>query len=181
MIDMIALGEPIPEITLQWADGAPCLLSQYAGKKLLLAFVRHLGCVACHAHLAELDKSYQTIRASDTDVLVVSMRKLEFLREFQKHGKYAIPMACDPDRTAYRLFGLERTTWTSYLRPGVIGGYMRLMIRGWMPGIPGKGEDVHQLGGDFILDRDGKLIYAFRSPDPSRNAPIGDLMTRLTK
>jgi peroxiredoxin len=178
---MIAMDERVPDLTLLWADGTPCPLSQYAGKKLLLAFVRHLGCVACHAHLSDLDKNYQTIRAAGAEVLAVSMRKPEFLGEFLKHAKWSIPMACDPDRAAYRLFGLERTTWTSYLRPGVIGGYMGLMVRGWMPGIPAKGEDVHQLGGDFILDRDGRLIYAFRSPDPSRSAPIVDLLNLLTK
>jgi peroxiredoxin len=177
---MIAIGERVPELTLLSADGAPCPLSQYAGRKLLLVFVRHLGCVACHAHLSDLDRNYQAIRAAGAEVLAVAMRKPEFLREFQKNGKYTIPMACDPERAAYRLFGLERTTWTSYLRPGVIGGYMGLMVRGWMPGIPAKGEDVHQLGGDFIVDRDGKLIYAFRSSDPSQSAPIAELLKLLT-
>ena len=134
---MIAIGERVPDLTLRLADDTPCPLSQYAGKKLLLAFVRHLGCVACHAHLSDLDKNYQTIRAAGAEVLAVSMRKPEFLREFLKHAKWSIPMACDPDRAAYRLFGL---VLLDELRLGVIGVH-EAMVRGWMPGIPPRGRD----------------------------------------
>jgi peroxiredoxin len=178
---MIAIGEQVPDITLRWANDTPCALSGFAGRKLLLVFVRHLGCIACHAHLDKIDKNYKIIRDAGAEVLAVSMRPPEFLRQFLKQSKWSVPIVCDPDRTAYRLFGLERASWTTYFRPIVVVGYLALMFRGWMPGMPVKGEDIHQLGGDFIVDRDRRLIYAHQSRDPSRSAPIGELMNLLTK
>ena len=39
------------------------------------------------------------------------------------------------------------------------------MLKGWMPR-SNEGEDVLQLGGDFVLSGDRRLIYAHRSADP---------------
>jgi hypothetical protein len=40
------------------------------------------------------------------------------------------------------------------------------MLKGWMPG-SNEGEDVLQLGGDFVLNGDRRLIYAYPSADPT--------------
>jgi hypothetical protein len=29
------------------------------------------------------------------------------------------------------------------------------------------GDDIYQAGGDFLLDRDGNILFAHRSQDPS--------------
>jgi hypothetical protein len=53
-----------------------------------------------------------------------------------------------------------------FLRPGVIWHYLKLIFRGWMPKGPDQGADVWQLGGDFVIAADGRLVYAH----PSKNA-----------
>ena len=37
------------------------------------------------------------------------------------------------------------------------------MLRGRLPGKHTKGDDVKQLGGDFVLDASGRLLYLYRS------------------
>jgi peroxiredoxin len=39
---MIEIGTTVPDIVFQRADGSPCSLSSFAGRKLLLIFLRHL-------------------------------------------------------------------------------------------------------------------------------------------
>jgi hypothetical protein len=82
---------------------------------------------------------------------------------FLRHNPQPFPIVCDPERTAYQAFGLERTSWTSFLRPSVVWGYLKMIVRGGKVRLPHEGEDVLQLGGDFVLDRSAKVIFQYRS------------------
>ena len=89
------------------------------------------------------------------------------------------PFLCDPDRTAYRAFGLERGDWWMFFRPRVMASYLWQMLRGWGLRRPIRGEDVLQLGGDFILDVDGRIIFAHRSADPNDRPTVDELLGPL--
>ena len=89
------------------------------------------------------------------------------------------PFLCDPERRVYRAFGLERGRWGMFFRPRVLAHYCRQMLRGWGIRRPYPGEDVLQLGGDFILDRARRLAFAHRSADPSDRPAVDELLRRL--
>lgn len=76
------------------------------------------------------------------------------------------PVVGDPERAVYRLFGLERGSWSMFFRPRVLAHYLKLLALGWRLRWPRRGEDVLQLGGDFVLDADRRLRLAHRSADP---------------
>jgi peroxiredoxin len=120
------------------------------------------------------------IRASGGELAAVTPSKPEVLAAQLREEPQPFPFLCDPGRTAYRAFGLERGGWGMLLRPGVLAHYLRQMARGWRPRKPRPGEDVLQLGGDFLLDRDGRVAYAHRSADPSDRPAVGELLRRLT-
>src|SRR5262245_4684629 len=86
------------------------------------------------------------------------------------------PVVGDPERAAYRAFGLERTSWGRLLRPGVVLRYLGLIFRGWLPRRPRSGEDVLQLGGDFVLNGEGRMVYAYRSAEPTQRPSIETLL-----
>jgi hypothetical protein len=90
-------------------------------------------------------------------------RRPELLAVFLREQPLPFPAVADPGRVAYRAFGLARTSWATMLRPGVILRYLRLIFRGWRLQLVREGEDILQLGGDFVLDQDGRLTYAYRS------------------
>lgn len=92
-----------------------------------------------------------------------------------------LPTVCDPDRAAYRYFGLERGRWSMLFRGNVIARYLKLIFTGWRPRLPESGEDVLQLGGDFILSADRRLVYAHRSNDPSDRPTASELVTQLQR
>ena len=59
-----------------------------------------------------------------------------------------------------------------FFRPGVLARYLRLILTGWRPRRGEAGEDMLQLGGDFILSADGTFFTptgaTTRPTDPRR-------------
>ncbi|MCC6421231.1 MAG: AhpC/TSA family protein [Gemmataceae bacterium] len=115
---------------------------------------------------------YGEIRALGGEVLAVSFTGPVKVRAYVERHPLPFAVVADPDRIAYRAFALERTSWWTFLQPGVIGRYLKWLFRGVKPEAAERGEDVLQLGGDFVIDRAGRLAYAYRSAEPTdRPAP----------
>src|SRR5688572_14817317 len=90
-----------------------------------------------------------------------------------------LPTLCDPERAAYRYFGLDRGRWSMFLRGGVLARYLKLLFTGWRPHRPESDEDLLQLGGDFILSADKRLVYAHRSNDPADRPAVRELVQEV--
>jgi hypothetical protein len=114
-----------------------------------------------------VDGARERFAAASCSVLVVSQAAPKVLSLYLTRRKWQVPVVSDPDRTAYAGFGLERTGWTSFFRPRVMLGYFQGMLRGYGVKMPYAGEDVLQLGGDFILDRQRRVVFGYRSADPT--------------
>jgi len=119
---------------------------------------------------------YERIRTAGAELLVITMSKPEALTEYSKMRTWPFPVVGDPERTAYRAFGLERTRWRTVFRPDVLARYTGWVLRGWVPRQPSPGEDVLQLGGDFILDEQQRMIYAYRSKEPTDRPKAKELL-----
>src|ERR1019366_9677071 len=92
-----------------------------------------------------------------------------------------LPTVCDPDRAAYRYFGLDRGKWSMFFRSSVLLRYLRLIFTGWRPHRGEAGEDMLQLGGDFIVTSDQRLVYAHRSNDPADRPTANDLVKEIQR
>jgi hypothetical protein len=101
------------------------------------------------------------------------------LTAYLKMRPFPFPFVGDPERQTYRQFSLESTTLGALFRPGVIARYLGWMVRGWRPRRATEGEDVLQLGGDFILDEQQRLLYIFRSREPTHRPPAAELIRAL--
>ena len=100
-------------------------------------------------------------------MLAVSFTRADKAVAYLEKHPLPFPVVVDPSLAAYRAFELGRTSWRRILKPRVVAGYLRKMAGGWMPAKPQEGEDVMQLGGDFVLDGRRRLVYAYRSADPA--------------
>ena len=123
-----------------------------------------------------MQEAYEEIRTLGAETLLVAQARPEILSEFLCERPLPFPAVADPSRAAYQAFGLGRTSWAALLRPGVVFRYLRLVFRGGRLRRPYKGEDVLQLGGDFVLDRRGRVVYAYRSAEPTDRPSVQDLL-----
>ncbi len=115
----------------------------------------------------------EEIRSAGADVLVVTQSRPEAVSA----ASLPLPTVCDPDRTSYRYFGLDRGRWSMFFRPKVLARYLRLMFTGWRPRPGVAGEDMLQLGGDFVLSADRRVTFAHRSNNPSDRPSVADLVS----
>ena len=115
------------------------------------------------------------IRRAGADVLVVTQSRPEAVSA----ASLPLPTVCDPDRAAYRYFGLDRGRWTMFFHWSVVLRYLGLIFTGWRPHRGEAGEDMLQLGGDFILSADRRLLYAHRSNDPADRPAAAELVNQI--
>lgn len=88
------------------------------------------------------------------------------------------PVLVDRDRHTYAAWGLRRARWwTIWLDPRVYVRYLQL----WRSGerLKAGGDDVLQLGGDFIVGADGRLTYA-RPQQRDDRPPVAELLRAVS-
>ena len=88
---------------------------------------------------------YDEIRKLGAEVLAVTLSRPAVVAAYLTMNPWPFPVVCDPERAAYRRFGLGRASWLSFLRPRVLSGYVGLMVRGWAMRRVQEGEDPLQL------------------------------------
>lgn len=121
-------------------------------------------------------EQYDTIRELGGEVLAVSFAKPERVAAYVERYPLPFPVLADPDLEAYRAFDLGRTSVLGMLNPIVMLKYAALMVRGWMPWKPAKKDDLFQLGGDFVVDSQRRLVYAYPSANPTDRPAVDDLI-----
>lgn len=126
-----------------------------------------------------MDAARDQLAARGCSVLVVSQAKPEVLAPYLSRAKWGVPIVCDPERAAYAAFGLERTNWFTFFTPRVLWGYFHGMFKGYGVKRPYAGEDVLQLGGDFVLSRGRNVIFAYRSVNPTDRPAVNDILAAL--
>lgn len=158
------LGEPAPDLPLRDETGTAVRLRdlwERAPRGLALVFVRHFGSPFCRAHVTALREAGARFREEGVRVAVVSMGTPEECARFRQKQRLNVPVLSDPERAAYRAYGLaEGTTGQVMGMPELVEGF-KLVLRGLLPG-RSRGNP-RQLAGDFLIDRDGTLRYARRS------------------
>jgi len=113
-------------------------------------------------------------------IVVVSFAAPERLVPYQRHHRWPFVILADPDRSAYRTFDLHRLPWYRLLSPSTLRQYLVLLLKGRKIQNYGK-DDYYQAGGDFLVDRDGKVIFSYRSHDPSDRPPVGRLLAEIDR
>ncbi len=113
-------------------------------------------------------------------VVAVSFAEPAKLRPYQERHKWPFPVLADPNRTAYQAFSLKRLSWFSLFSPSTLRLYFKLLRAGTPLEDYGK-DDYYQSGGDFLLDREGNILFAHRSQDPSDRPATSRLLQEIER
>lgn len=110
----------------------------------------------------------------DAVVALITFTRQRNLRGYRSRLGLPFAVLTDETRATYRAYGLGRGRWWRVWGPATVRAYGRL-IRGGARAERPK-EDTLQLGGDFVVGRDGRLLYAYRSKGPDDRPPVDDLV-----
>ncbi len=86
----------------------------------------------------------------------------------------------DSKKRVYAEWGLGRTgLMGAMLSPGLNWRYLKLLLQGER--FLGVAPDMFQLGGDFVIDAEGKVVFAHRMRNSGDRAEVTDLIAALSK
>ena len=116
----------------------------------------------------------------DAEVVVILFTRQRNLRGYR--GRFATPLsvATDETRAVYRAYGLGQGSLWKIWGPKVFLRYAELLVRG-KGRVEKPSEDTSQLGGDFVVGRDGRLLLVFRSKGPDERPSVDELVEAVRR
>jgi hypothetical protein len=111
------------------------------------------------------------------DVCVVTFDAGPMAMAYVDSTNLSWPLLVDQDRSLYEAYGMNRGTWWNIYGPPAIGIYLRLLLRGRALKPPG--SDVHQLGGDVLIDPKGLVRAHYVGVGPADRPAISTLLQPL--
>lgn len=148
----------------------------WAERTVVLAFVRHFGCMFCREHVVQLYREMARIRAAGAELVVIGSGTPNFIAGFREVTGFSGPILSDPDLASYRAAGLRRSMWRNFT-PAVVAYGVRALARGNMQGRTQ--GDAAQQGGVLVIVPPGRIIYQHISKAAGDNAAAAAVVGAL--
>ena len=108
---------------------------------------------------------------------MVSFEPKARLAQLARQMRLPFLLLSDPERDVYRAYGLVRGSWLQVFGLRTFWSYLNLLRRGRRYHF--QRSDLRQLGGDFVIDSQGKVLYEYRSQQPEDRPDVKDLLKVL--
>ncbi len=156
-------NDSAPDLALLDTKGKQVMLSSlWAKRPLVLAFTRHFGCTQCKEMLEELVNGRQKIKKAGLDIAVITQGVPEETVLFAKKFAPGLKVLSDPERAAYRAYGLERgNIFQTFLNLKVWQAVSSSRRKGYAVEEPPEGQDAMQMSGTFIISPEGRILLPF--------------------
>lgn len=190
-------GEPAPEFALPAVDGSTISLADYRGKApLFLALFIGLWCPFCRRAIAQFGATDQALKTAGVETLGIVATAPDNARLYFKFRPTRLRMACDPELTTHRAFGVPKPTPTPELMqalettrinpdgllpeplPVVQAAEAVSRMDGYTENDTDRAElerQWPQMKGQFLIDRDGIVRWSFIECAREGLAGIGKL------
>jgi peroxiredoxin len=168
-----------PDLELLDTERKPVQLSSLWKKQVLvLAFTRHFGCPQCKEMVDALSTSASEFKEKKLALAFVTQGTVEAAKAFCEERAPGQFCLADPQRKAYRAYGLERATlWQTFLSWRVWQSNKRLKEeRGWNTDLPPAGQDAMQMAGTFVIATDGCIRMPYYYDDIADHPPVDLLL-----
>ena len=169
------LGAPAPPLELPTPDGQPRSIEEFRGRPVVVSFLGPANCQFCRAHLLRMVQARDRLAQLGAEVLLVAHQDPELMMS-QMLRDLALPfvLLVDPQRQAYARWGLGEATYRVFLVPSLYAAILKMVLR--RPPPLGEAPESRQMGGDFVVDRTGRLAFVNRMRSLHDRAPVTDLL-----
>ena len=153
----IAVGQKAPDFTLPDTDRKPRKLSEFLGKKVVLAFFPGAFTSTCTREMCAFRDSMARMNELKAQVVGVSVNDPFSNKGFAERNMLTFPLLSDYSREVVRLYDIELKDFAGL-----------------------KGYSVAQRS-VFILDKDGIVRYRWISDDPGKEPNYKEIEAALAQ
>ena len=175
----LKFNAPAPDAELLDTQGKQIRLSSlWKQNVLLLAFTRHFGCPQCKEMTDQLYTAQPDLNKIGLRLAFICHASVELTRQFCEQRAPNATCFADPDRAAYRAFGLfQGSLWQILLSPQIWKSNRRLAReKKFKPEVPPAGQDAAQMSGVFIIGTDGRIRLPYYYDDIADHPPMDLLL-----
>ena len=163
-------------------DGSSSRLATvWAERPVVLALVRHFGCIFCKEQVSALREIVSDIHDAGAELVIVGSGSPQMAGFFAEDYAITTPVLTDPLRAVYRALELRRPSRFAFLDPRALVPGLRAFVHGHRQQFARMDElgDQAQLGGVFIVRPGGDVAWAHRSAfagdHPANDSILGAL------
>jgi peroxiredoxin len=160
-----------------------CLGDLWSERPVVLAFLRHYGCVFCRDQAVQLHRARKAFEDAGVGVAVVGFGTPADAAEFRRLQGVDLRLLVDsPERRTYVLAGAKVATFDELLGPKVAWTAVKRTVLsrlrlGSIAVHQGKiRHHAAQLGGVLLIAPDGSVRYSYLSQDAADNPPLREVI-----
>jgi len=176
----LVAGQPAREFSTVDVNGQPVSLAGLKGHKVLLLFMRHVGCPVCNRRMHELLTQADYFREKNLVVVAVYESGPELMRQYLAGQQMPFTLVPDPEQLLYQLYSLEVSGVKAM--KSVFHGIMGKASEGkklFAQPIAADGNR-NRIGAEFLLDEQGKVAVAHYHRYIGDELPLVDIRKFLS-
>ncbi|MDR3709012.1 MAG: peroxiredoxin-like family protein [Capsulimonadaceae bacterium] len=162
-------GVTAPDCALTGVSGNTVMLSDYWQRSpVILVFLRNYGCTFCKEQVLELRNNFGKIKRSGAQVVCIAKGTHQLARAFQI--LFDLPfdiLVCGDDASVFRAYGLSSIGLTEIFRWRVWKRLFLCALNGIYNNPFGVQPGRMERTGGFLIDTNGKILFAHRAEDVS--------------
>jgi peroxiredoxin len=156
--------DPAPDVSLVDVSAHEATLSNYwVREPAVVVFLRYFGCPFCQAQVVQLRDDRRLFEEVGAGIVLIGQGEPADAAAFTERMEQPFECLVDPDRSAYRAYGLVRATPSEILTPQVALPFLRANLRRQTQQKGLQGGSFLQMPGTFVIDTDGVLRMAHRN------------------
>ncbi|WP_067029613.1 thioredoxin-dependent thiol peroxidase [Allomuricauda sp. CP2A] len=105
-MNMLKVGDKVPEFSAKDQDGNTINLSDFKGKKLVVFFYPRANTPGCTLEACNLRDNYEALQEAGYELLGVSADSQKKQANFKKKYNFPFPLLADEDHTVLGIFGV---------------------------------------------------------------------------
>ncbi|KAI9297712.1 hypothetical protein K502DRAFT_282243, partial [Neoconidiobolus thromboides FSU 785] len=134
----------------------------WKGQTVIIKVLSRLGCCLCKQEAKMMSDMQPLFEEHDVRLIAIAFEDVD-LHSFLSLGYWRWDIYLDPERKVYKAAGLTRITRLYQMSCMMSKYFMKILLRLKLKGVPNNlTGDLRQLGGTFVIDPEGRMIYDFR-------------------
>jgi peroxiredoxin len=177
------VGDAAPDAEILDRTGVPARLADvWAEQPAVVVFLRYFGCPFCQAQVVSLREEHMRFARLGTRISLIGQGTPTDCAEFCDRQRIEFDVFVDPERVAFRAFGLIEGGIRQVLTPAVLLPWVKNELKAETRQGGLRGGSFMQMPGTFVVDTTGIVRFAHRNrhvADTPRNQAILDVLAKI--